>query len=316
MAEPLPQLTGDRLFIGDGGLETSLIFHQSLELPDFAAFTLLADDAGREAVRAYFQPYLGIARDQDVGLVLDTVTWRANPDWAARLDYSTDALDEANRDAVALAEEMAGPLRTQGTPVVVNGVLGPRGDGYVAGDAMSPEEAERYHARQVETFESAGAEMVTAVTMTYAAEAVGIVRAARAAGIPPAISFTVETDGRLPDGQPLGDAIEQVDAETRGGAAYFMINCAHPTHFEDALPADARWLERIVGIRANASTLSHAELDEAEELDDGDPSDLAARYAELRRRLPAMNLVGGCCGTDHRHVAAACAACLAWGQTP
>jgi len=310
MTEPLPQLSGDRLFIGDGGLETSLIFQQGLELPDFAAFTLLADDPGRNALRAYFEPYLGIARDHDVGLVLDTVTWRANPDWAARLGYSPEALDDANRDAVALAGELARPLRAQGTPVVVNGVLGPRGDGYVAGEAMSPQEAERYHSRQVETLGAAGAEMVTAVTMTYAAEAVGIVRAARAAGIPVAISFTVETDGRLPDGQPLAEAVEQVDAETAGAAAYFMINCAHPTHFEDVLVPRAPWLERIVGIRANASTRSHAELDEAEELDDGDPDDLAARYAELSRRLPAMNLVGGCCGTDHRHVAAACAACL------
>jgi S-methylmethionine-dependent homocysteine/selenocysteine methylase len=310
MTEPLPQLSRDRLFIGDGGLETSLIFQQGLELPDFAAFTLLADDGGRDALRAYFEPYLGIARDHDVGLVLDTVTWRANPDWAARLGYSPEALDDANRDAVALAGELARPLRAQGTPVVVNGVLGPRGDGYVAGEAMSPQEAERYHSRQVETLGAAGAEMVTAVTMTYAAEAVGIVRAARAAGIPVAISFTVETDGRLPDGQPLAEAVEQVDGETAGAAAYFMINCAHPTHFEDVLVPRAPWLERIVGIRANASTRSHAELDEAEELDDGDPDDLAARYAELSRRLPAMNLVGGCCGTDHRHVAAACAACL------
>ncbi len=308
MAESLPQLAGDRLFIGDGGLETSLIFHQGLELPDFAAFTLLQDDAGREAVRAYFEPYLAIARARDVGFVLDTVTWRANPDWAARLGYSPEALDQANRDAVTLAEELATPLREQGTPVVVNGVLGPRGDGYVAGEKMSAEEAETYHARQVETFAGAGADMVTAVTMTYAAEAIGIVRAATAAGIPVAISFTVETDGRLPDGQSLAEAVEQVDAETAGAAAYFMINCAHPTHFEGVLPPGAPWLERIVGLRANASTMSHAELDEAEELDDGDPADLGARYGALRGRLPAMNLVGGCCGTDHRHVAEACAA--------
>jgi homocysteine S-methyltransferase len=308
MAADLPQLSGDRLFIGDGGLETSLIFHQGLELPDFAAFTLLRDDAGREAVRAYFAPYLAIARDEDVGFVLDTITWRANADWGQRLGYSPDELDEANRDAVSLAEELAASAREAGTPVVVSGVLGPRGDGYVAGEAMTPEAAEEYHGRQIRTFADSGAEMVTAVTMTYAAEAIGIVRAARAAGIPVAVSFTVETDGRLPDGQGLGEAIEQVDAETDGGAAYFMVNCAHPTHFEDVLAAGEPWVTRIAGLRANASTLSHAELDEADELDEGDPADLGARYGALRERMPALNLVGGCCGTDHRHVAEACAA--------
>jgi len=307
----LPQLSGERLFIGDGGLETTLIFHQGVDLPEFAAFTLLADDAGRDAVRDYFAPYLEIARRQDAGLVLDTITWRANPDWAQRLGYSPEALDDANRDSVALAEEIAGPARESGTPVVVNGVIGPRGDGYVVDEAMTAEEAEGYHARQVQTFAAAGAEMVTAVTMTYPEEAVGIVRAAVAAGIPVAISFTVETDGRLPDETPLREAVERVDAETGDAAAYFMVNCAHPTHFEDVLAQGGPWVDRIVGLRANASRLSHAELDASDELDAGDPEDLAERCAALRGRLPALNLVGGCCGTDHRHVGRAAEACRA-----
>jgi S-methylmethionine-dependent homocysteine/selenocysteine methylase len=150
--------------------------------------------------------------------------------------------------------------------------------------------------------------MVSAITMTYPEEAIGVVQAAQDAGLPAAVSFTVETDGRLPSGQAIDEAIEQADAETDGAPAYFMINCAHPTHFADALEAGAPWLERIGGIRANASRLSHAELDEAEELDDGDPDDLAARYAALRPRLPALRVVGGCCGTDERHIDAISAA--------
>ena len=147
--------------------------------------------------------------------------------------------------------------------------------------------------------------------MTYADEATGVVRAAHSAGLPVAISFTVETDGRLPSGQPLGEAIDQVDAETGEAAAYFMINCAHPTHFADALATDAKWLERIRGLRVNASTKSHAELDESDELDAGDPADLAARHVPLRAQLPSLNVVGGCCGTDHRHVTEICNALLA-----
>jgi S-methylmethionine-dependent homocysteine/selenocysteine methylase len=303
--DALPHLEDDRLFIADGGLETTLIFHRGIDLPCFAAFDLLKDDGGREELRAYFEPYFAIARDRGVGLVLDTATWRANPDWAGQLGYSLDQLDEANRQAVAFAEELRAAAGD--TPVVINGVVGPRGDGYDAGEQMTADEAQRYHARQIRTFAGSATDMVTAVTMTYPDEAVGVVRAAREAGMPVAISFTVETDGRLANGDALKDAIEHVDAETDGAAAYFMINCAHPTHFAGVLDGDG-WLDRIGGLRANASTKSHAELDDAEELDEGDPVALGAEHAPLRPRLRSVRLIGGCCGTDHRHVAELCAA--------
>jgi S-methylmethionine-dependent homocysteine/selenocysteine methylase len=304
----LPQLQGDRLFLTDGGLETSLIFHQGIDLPCFAAFDLLKDDEGTAALRAYFEPYLAIARERGVGFVLDTATWRANPDWAAQLGYGPEELDEANRKAVALAEEIRAGEDEGRTPVVIDGVVGPRDDGYNPAELMPADEAERYHAGQIGVFSQTAADMVSAITMTYAEEAVGIVRAADGAGMPVAISFTVETDGRLPNGQALREAIEQVDAETDGGAAYFMINCAHPEHFSAVLEEEGAWRDRIHGIRANASTRSHAELDEAEELDDGDPVELGAQYRALKPRLQRVNVLGGCCGTDHRHVAEVSAA--------
>jgi S-methylmethionine-dependent homocysteine/selenocysteine methylase len=299
----LPQLEEDRLFLTDGGLETSLIFHQGIDLPHFAAFDLLRDESGAEALRSYFRPFLAIARERGAGFVLDTATWRANPDWAAELGYSLDQLDEANRRAVALAEEIREVEKADGAPIVINGVVGPRGDGYDPAELMSTEEAVRYHAMQIGTFADTAADMISAITMTYAEEAVGVALGAQAAGIPVAVSFTVETDGRLPNGQPLRDAIEQVDAETGGAPAYFMINCAHPEHFAAVLEEDGPWRDRIGGIRANASTRSHAELDEAEELDEGDPVDLAAQHAALKPRLTGICVLGGCCGTDHRHVA-------------
>jgi S-methylmethionine-dependent homocysteine/selenocysteine methylase len=300
----LPQLS-DATFITDGGMETTLIFHEGLELPHFASFVLLDDDEGVRALREYFLPYIEIAREAGVGIALDTPTWRANPDWGERLGYTAEKLADVNRRGVLLLEQLREEAGGR-PPILVSGCIGPRGDGYQVDERMTPEDAQRYHSLQAEVFADTAADLVSALTMTYAEEAIGIVRAARAAGIPAAVSFTVETDGRLPSGQPLQDAIEQVDAETDGAAAYFVINCAHPTHFADVLETGAPSLERIRGLRANASTMSHAELDEAEELDAGDPVDLARRYAELRQRLPNLNVVGGCCGTDHRHIREIC----------
>jgi S-methylmethionine-dependent homocysteine/selenocysteine methylase len=283
--------------ITDGGLETTLIYHHGADLPEFAAFVLLEDEAGVELLRTYYAPYIEIARGRGVRAILDTPTWRANADWGARLGYDAARLADVNRRAVELLESIRGE---QAGEISISGCIGPRGDGYVVGETMTADEAERYHAPQVQAL--AGADLVSAITMTYPAEAIGVVRAARAAGRPVVISFTVETDGRLPDGSLLAAAVAEVDAQTDGGAEYFMVNCAHPSHFADVLPVD-----RVLGVRANASRMSHAELDAAEELDEGDPVALAQDYARLGR-LQRLEIVGGCCGTDHRHVDAIAAA--------
>jgi S-methylmethionine-dependent homocysteine/selenocysteine methylase len=306
--EHLPQLAGARC-ITDGGMETTLIFHRGIDLPLFASFGLLADEEGTRALRDYFAPYVTIAHVHRVGMVLDTPTWRASSDWGDRLGHSPEQLDDLNRKGVALLEDIRADDETEQTPVVISGCIGPRGDGYAPSELMTAHEAQEYHSTQVNTFSDTAADLIGALTMTYADEAIGIVRAASAAGMPVAVSFTVETDGRLPSGQPLREAIEQVDAETDGAAAYFMINCAHPTHFSEVLEGDGPWLERIRGIRANASTKSHAELDETEELDEGNPRELGAQYRELVDRLPALSVLGGCCGTDHRHIEEICKSC-------
>ena len=305
----LPQLTGAP-FITDGGLETSLIFLAGQELPCFAAFPLIETSGGREILGAYFRPYLDMARRRRAGFVLSTPTWRANRDWGALLGYSVEELRRANADSVALMAELRDEQDT-GAPIVIEGVIGPRGDGYRAGARMTADDAERYHAAQVEAFRDSDADMVGAFTMTYPAEAIGIARAAAACGLPVAISFTVEADGRLPSSDSLQSAIEQVDAACNGSRPeYYMVNCAHPSHFESVLVPDAAWSDRIRGVRANASTMSHAELDEATELGAGDPQDLGRRYRALRERMPRLCVLGGCCGTDHRHIAAICEACL------
>ena len=294
----------------DGGIETTLIFHEGFDLPEFAAVDLLRSDRGTEALRSYYARYAELAGDLGIGFVLESPTWRASPSWAARLGYSARELDRLNRTAIALLEEIRDRYERPESPFVISGCVGPQGDGYAPEQVLSADAAESYHHTQISTFAETSADMVTAITMTYAAEAVGIVRAASRKGLPVAISFTLETDGRLPSGQPLGEAIDQVDEETQQGAAYFMINCAHPTHFEHIIEREAPWLARVRGVRANASTKSHAELDEATTLDDGDPEDLARRHGQLRARLANLNVVGGCCGTDHRHVEAICRALL------
>lgn len=311
--DALPQLDGS-LFLTDGGIETTLIFREGLSLPDFAAFDLLKSAEGEDALRRYFRAYAAIARRQRTGIVLESATWRANADWGARLGYSPEDLAEVNRKAIRLLEEIRAE-DDAGTRAVISGCVGPRGDGYQPGLTMSEDAAREYHAAQVETFAATEADMVSAITMNYAEEAVGIALAARAAGMPVAISFTVETDGSLATGQSLRDAIAQVEAASSGYPAYYMLNCAHPSHFEGVLAPEEPWVGRIRGLRANASARSHAELNESTELDAGDPLALGADHARLKRKLPALNVLGGCCGTDERHVEQMALACAPFFAT-
>jgi homocysteine S-methyltransferase len=257
----LPQLGGD-FFLTDGGIETTLIFLEGLELPHFAAFELLKNPVGEAALRKYFATYAGLAQRLGTGSVLESATWRASADWGAKLGYRAKEMADANRRAIRLLEDVRDEFKIKTT--VISGCVGPRGDGYSPANTMSAKDA---------------------------------------------ISFTVETDGRLPTGQTLQDAIEQVDAETSLYPAYYMINCAHPTHFEHVLVERAPWTERIRGLRANASRKSHAELNESPELDLGDPVELGVQHGELKKRLSHLNVMGGCCGTDHRHVEQIAMAC-------
>ena len=305
----LPQLDGS-VFLMDGGLETTLIFLEGVELPFFAAFPLLLDAAGRCRLESYFEPFIRIARDQKVGFVLDTPTWRANTDWGEKLGYTVEQLLDVNRRAVTWAIDLKGKFASPTTRIVVNGVVGPRGDGYHVDARMTAGEAQTYHNPQIQALGAAGAEMVSAITMNYVGEAIGIVKASQANNIPVVISFTVETDGKLPSGDTLATAIEAVERATDAAPAYYMVNCAHPSHFRDVLSDCASWTNRVRGLRANASAKSHAELDAATELDAGNPQELGQQYHELRRCLPQLSVLGGCCGTDHRHILAICDACV------
>jgi len=303
----LPQLNGDK-FITDGGLETTLVFHEGYDLPEFAAFDLLKNEEGYELFNNYYSTYAAIARDYSLGLILDSFTWRASSIWGEKLGYSQEALADVNNKAIKLLQGIRNEYENERTKMVISACIGPRGDGYNPADLMTEEEAQRYHSIQIETFSKTQADFLSAATMTNIEEAIGLTRAANSAGMPVVISFTVETNGKLPSGQTLKEAIEKVDKATNIPPIYYMVNCAHPTHFEGELATDEPWVLRIRGIRANASNKSHAELDEAGEVDDGSPVELGRQYKELTDRLNHLNILGGCCGTDQRHIEEICKA--------
>jgi homocysteine S-methyltransferase len=298
----LPQLS-KALFLTDGGIETTLIFLEGHELPYFAAFDLLKTEEGKRVLRKYYEPYVRIALQHRTGFVLESPTWRASADWGAKLGYSVKEIANFNRTAISLMDDLRNEFEAATSPMPISGCIGPRGDGYDPGRIMSEAEAEAYHAGQAQVFKETAADFITAITMTNINEAVGLTHAAKAVDMPVVISFTVETDGRLPSGETLQHAIEAVDNRTEYAPTYYMVNCAHPTHFEGKLDGGMDWVKRIRGIRANASHRSHAELDAATDLDDGNPIELAQQYRAIRQRLGHVNVLGGCCGTDHRHLA-------------
>lgn len=286
-------------FVTDGGIETDLIFNRGIDLPEFAAFPLLDSDAGRAALRDYFAGYVAIAARAAAPLLLETPTWMANADRAAPLGYRPQDLDRVNQEAVAYLRELGAASGLERWSV--GGIIGPRGDGYQTDGPVDPDQAAEYHRPQLASFAAAGADRSTVLTLNEVGEAIGVSRAAADVGLPVMIGFTVETDGRLLSGLSLAEAIRQVDAAAP--PASYMINCAHPHHIAGGLD-EGEWRARVGGLRVNASTRSHAELDEAEDLDAGDPVRLAADQAPLLGVFPNLAVLGGCCGTDARHVAA------------
>lgn len=301
-------MPNDRVLgLTDSGLETWLVFHRGVDLSHFAAFPLLDDAEGRELLAEYVRDHVRVAAARSAPLVVETPTWRASAAWGASLGYDAAALDRVNRAAVAFTREVAAEVAD--VTVVVSGNVGPQGDGYDPAELLTANDAAAYHRAQIDSFVAAAADRVTMLTATHPGEAAGVVLAADGR-LPVVISFTVETDGRLPSGHALAEAIEEVDDQTGAAALYFGVNCAHPDHFAAVLDSGHPAMQRIGLIRANASRASHEELDAMEKLDDGDPLELAAQYAELVRRHPHVQVVGGCCGTDSRHVAAIAEACL------
>ncbi len=294
----------DATFLTDGGLETTLIFLEGFDLPCFASFDLLKDERGYLALKEYYLRYLNIAKDFGFGYVLESPTWRANPDWIEKTGYQRSATTELNKKAAQLMFDLKEEFAGSSVPVVVSGCVGPRGDGYQAEFNMNSDEAREYHSEQIRALGEVPVDMISAITMTNVEEAIGIAAASAEAGLPAVISFTVETDGKLPSGVSLKEAIESIDNAVEPPPIYYMINCAHPSHFANELiqGKGQAWIERIKGVRANASRKSHAELDESTELDRGDLVDFGNEHVLISDLHPQLKVFGGCCGTDEEHI--------------
>ena len=303
--QQLPQLE-DKICITDGGMETDLVFHHQLDLPYFAAYDLLRHQQGYETLVNYYKTYAELAQSYQLGLILETPTWRANADWGAKIGDSPQVLEKFNLQSVKLIEDIREQYGDEESPIVISGCIGPRGDGYRPSQIMTITEAKDYHSAQIATFAKSNADMIAAITLNYVEEAIGVTLAAQEYGLPVCISFTVEIDGKLPTGESLKQAIYAVDQATDHGPVYYMINCAHPTHFSHLFQTQDAWLHRVKGLRGNASCLSHAELNESETLDEGSPSQFGAELSDLNSLSPHITVLGGCCGTDYRHIEQIC----------
>lgn len=296
----LPQLSED-LFLADGGLETDLIFNHGVEIQEFAAHTLLPDPLTRNIVADYFRAYLSLANEHNAGFILDSQTWKAHMHWAHDLGVNENDLRKANKASVAFIDSLRNEFSGNAKPIVLCGIIGPTADAYAPEDRVGAKKAEEYHSRQLGWLAETAVDMISGTTFPRTDEAVGLVRAAQSFNLPVVISFTVETDGCLPTGRALGDAIRAVDDSTGGAVAYFSVNCAHPDHFFNVFDG-ADWTHRVRALRCNASRQSHAELDACEVLDAGSPEELASQYRSILTEMPWLNIFGGCCGTDLRHV--------------
>ncbi|NKB36000.1 MAG: homocysteine S-methyltransferase [Gammaproteobacteria bacterium] len=303
--QQLPQLNG-LTCITDGGLETDMIFNKNLNLPEFAAYSLLQNEEGYAVLFDYYKDYAQLARKYKLGLVLETPTWRASADWARKLGDSQSTLRELNIAAVELIGHVRDEFATSESPIIISGNIGPRGDGYTPENLMSAQEAQNYHLAQIESFSECEVDLISALTLNYVDEAIGITQASLRVNIPICIAFTVETDGKLPTGETLEAAIKAVDEATDAGPVYYMINCAHPSHFSHLLSKGGEWLKRLGGIRANASCMSHEELDNSEVLDDGHPGDFGKELKAIHDQTKSITVLGGCCGTDTRHIEEIC----------
>jgi len=298
-------LQGKGLFITDGGLETTLVFHHGIDLPHFAAFNLLRKQEGYGILRDYYDQYANLAYKYGTNFILESPTWRANQDWGRLLGYDATALDHSNKVSIDLMRAVKLSYKKVESEFLISGCIGPRGDGYAVQDQMTAAEAKEYHLQQATSLSEAQVDFITGVTINYREEAIGIVEAGAELSLPVVISFTVEVDGKLPSGDSLQTTIESIDSQVSVPPAYYMINCAHPSHFQHLFNGQP-WQDRIHGIRANASVKSHAELDEAVELDEGDPVQLGLDYFDIKQNLNNLQVIGGCCGTDLRHIEAIC----------
>lgn len=290
-----------RFYLSEGGTETEFMYKHGFELPHFAIFPLLDNPDAVSKLREMFRSYLDVAAKHEVCALMGGLDYRASPDWGELLGYSPAGLADANMQSIEFLREIAGEYSSQIPETLIQGLIGPRGDAYERNETITENEAEDYHAVQLETLKEADVDLALAITFNNIPESVGVARAAAKIGIPLGISLSLDSSSKLNSGQSLSEAITMIDKATDQSPEFYSINCSHPLEFEPAIePGD--WVNRIRGVRPNASKMDKMALCQLGHLEEGDPVELGVLCGDLARRYPHMDIWGGCCGTWDKHL--------------
>ena len=299
-SEFLPRVDGT-YYLTEGGIETEIMYKYGFELPHFAMFPLLDNPEALTAMKGIWQRSLRAAADNGFNAIMNGVDYRASPDWGALLGYTPDGLASMQMRAIDFLRDVARDFEQDIDTIIISGTIGPRGDAYSRNETITADVAEEYHSVQLATLKKAGVDMAWAMTFNNIPEAVGTIRAAENTGIPIAMGLSLDSSSRLNSGPSMAEAVPEIDAQTNSAAAFFGLNCSHPLEFEPALDG-GEWMKRLRSIRPNASPMDKIALCKIGHLEDGDPDELAQQMLDVARRMPHMDIFGGCCGTDERHL--------------
>ena len=302
MQPEFPPRLENKFYLTEGGTETEILYKWGFELPEFAMFPLLDNPEADRVIRDMYRRYFEVAAEHNTGMLIVGHDYRASPDWGEKLGYSAEGLREMQQRTIQFLQEMRTEYEDRVSDVYIGASIGPRGDAYGTGDAITESEAEDYHSVQLENLEGTAADMAIALTFNNIPESIGVIRAGVAAGLPVGVSLTLTPEGRLRSGPSLREAIEAIEEATDGAAAWFGTNCAHPVEFEPAFADAGSWFDRLRYIRPNAAKMDKIALCSLGHLEDGDPVELGGEMGEIARRFPRADILGGCCGTDERHL--------------
>ncbi|WP_328858470.1 homocysteine S-methyltransferase family protein [Williamsia herbipolensis] len=303
MAALFPEPTLGLTYLTEGGPETEISYEHGFDLPHFVMFGLLDDDRAVAVLRGMYERYLDVAVRHGFGVLMAGVDYRASPDWAALLGFSSRQLADLQLRAIDFLREVAEPRRAEVPALLYAGVVGPRFDAYDPARQITAVESQAYHSEQIATLARAGVDLVQTLTLSSIPEAVGVCRAAARAGLPVSVSFTLDnTTHRLSSGPSLRDAVETVDLETGPDRpAFYGVNCSHPLEFIPAVEPGG-WFRRVRSLRPNAALLDKIELSSLGHLERGNPTQLGELMGDLAKRHPHIDIWGGCCGTWDTHL--------------
>lgn len=301
LSNGFPVQTAGHYYMCEGGTETEVMYKHGFSFPHFAVFELLKDTKAVAALKRMYQDYFEVVAKHNMSALVGGLDYRASPDWGALLGYSAEGLADINHQSIEFLRNIAVDYSNNIENILIQGLIGPRGDAYETNHSITEAEAQDYHSVQLQTLKSANVDLATAMTFNNVPESIGVARAAVEADVPLCISLSLDGSSNLNSGPSLAEAITTIDAATDSSVAFFMINCVHPLEYEPAL-ADEQWITRIRGVRPNASVMDKLSLCTIGHLEAGNPTELGKQMGDLMQRYPHMDICGGCCGTWDTHL--------------